>query len=390
MKVLFLLLLCVLITHAFHDQQKQQLRNNEVHHVNVKPFGPLLKRVFVTDLEHSSSSSSFSSSSSSSSMATRSVKSTSSKDPTKIATDFANEHYAFPGASFVIKNVVSSKTTGVKNVYLKALVNGVEVVNGDINVNVDKKGTIISYGSSLPDIAQKRNEGNTETTRSIQLSETTQMKKWTASQIEAVKALAKYLHQPIGDDVVLKMKPAATTDDPATVYEIKGVPFAKKDVRVQQSYLQDADGWVVACWDIALRASRDYYHAQVSADGNNTVLQLINWASHAEYTAIPYRDTDPSDGFKLNLDPQDVGAASPLGWHAISKKKKFTTTEGNNAVVVDGRYIFDGISHFADGTPLLVFDFPFQQKLDPGFSVNASITQLFYMINIVHLFCLFN
>lgn len=53
------------------------------------------------------------------------------------------------GSSFVIrKDSYTDKNTGITHVYARQFLDGVEVVDGDINVNV-KDGVILSYGDSV-------------------------------------------------------------------------------------------------------------------------------------------------------------------------------------------------------------------------------------------------
>jgi extracellular elastinolytic metalloproteinase len=51
--------------------------------------------------------------------------------------------------SFVLrKDSYTDKATGVTHVFFRQMINGLEVADGDINVNV-KDGTVISYGDSV-------------------------------------------------------------------------------------------------------------------------------------------------------------------------------------------------------------------------------------------------
>ncbi|KAG0194999.1 Fungalysin/Thermolysin Extracellular metalloproteinase 5, partial [Mortierella sp. GBA43] len=69
------------------------------------------------------------------------------ENPTKVATDFVEERLTSSG--YIVKNAYTSDHNGVTHVYLRQVVDGLEVVNGDINVNVDRSGRVISYGNSF-------------------------------------------------------------------------------------------------------------------------------------------------------------------------------------------------------------------------------------------------
>ena len=58
--------------------------------------------------------------------------------PDQIALKFVKDELGLAGADVVVKNIVPSSATGITSVYLRQKVNGIEVINADVNVNVDK------------------------------------------------------------------------------------------------------------------------------------------------------------------------------------------------------------------------------------------------------------
>ncbi|TFY67498.1 hypothetical protein EVJ58_g1586 [Rhodofomes roseus] len=72
-------------------------------------------------------------------------------DPAEVAQHFVEElmHETSPASSFVIrKDSYTDKNTGVSHIYVRQYMHGIEVADGDINVNV-KDGVVISYGDSF-------------------------------------------------------------------------------------------------------------------------------------------------------------------------------------------------------------------------------------------------
>ncbi|RUP31964.1 Fungalysin metallopeptidase-domain-containing protein [Jimgerdemannia flammicorona] len=69
------------------------------------------------------------------------------EDPLISATGFATRE--LKADKFVVKNAYTSKHTLVTHVYLRQVIEGLEVVNGDINIDVDAQGNILSFGSSF-------------------------------------------------------------------------------------------------------------------------------------------------------------------------------------------------------------------------------------------------
>lgn len=87
----------------------------------------------------------------------------SDSDPIEVARHFVEDHLAgrlTPDNTFTIrKDSYTDKNTGVTHVYVRQVVNGIEVADGDINVNV-KDGVILSYGDSVSYFISDNHCGN--------------------------------------------------------------------------------------------------------------------------------------------------------------------------------------------------------------------------------------
>ncbi|KAL7278061.1 hypothetical protein ACG7TL_008025 [Trametes sanguinea] len=73
-----------------------------------------------------------------------------SSDPFEVARVFVEDLVrGIPGSDFVIrKDSYTDEATGVTHVYVRQYINGIEVADGDINVNI-KDGVVLSYGDSF-------------------------------------------------------------------------------------------------------------------------------------------------------------------------------------------------------------------------------------------------
>ena len=76
----------------------------------------------------------------------------STSDPYEVARSFVSallEEQLSGGNNFALrKDSYADKATGVTHVFFRQIINGIEVADGDINVNV-KDGAVISYGDSV-------------------------------------------------------------------------------------------------------------------------------------------------------------------------------------------------------------------------------------------------
>lgn len=75
-----------------------------------------------------------------------------SENPFQLAQSFAMglvPPHLDAAATFVLrKDSYTDRNTGITHAYLRQFINGLEVADGDLNVNI-KDGTILSYGNSV-------------------------------------------------------------------------------------------------------------------------------------------------------------------------------------------------------------------------------------------------
>ncbi|KAJ2163754.1 hypothetical protein GGF45_006276, partial [Coemansia sp. RSA 551] len=73
-----------------------------------------------------------------------------------VAAAYLAEHHGVSESGLKVKSAYRSEHTGVTHVYFKQVVNGLEVANGNANVNIDRHGRVISSGNSF---AQAKADG---------------------------------------------------------------------------------------------------------------------------------------------------------------------------------------------------------------------------------------
>lgn len=107
----------------------------------------------------------------------------------------------------------------------------------------------------------------------------------------------------------------------------------------------------------------------------------------ATYFVFPVPVESPIHGNRAYVvDPADP-VSSPFGWHDIDGEDgpEYTITRGNNVHAYRDADPDDAPdSAEPDGGEELFFDFPYEKGGNPTENSNASITQLFYMNNIMH------
>ncbi|KAF9292797.1 Fungalysin/Thermolysin Extracellular metalloproteinase 5 [Mortierella antarctica] len=369
------------------------------HRARVEPFGPELAHTeFVTP---ASVGASFG----------HSFFAGAAHDPTKVATDFVERELS--SSDYVVKNSYTSAHNGVTHVYLRQMVDGLEVVNGNMNINVDRNGNVISYGDSfykgqrkvdilsIKDWIKKETETFREGRqlsfgnwgrRTRQHPIETPMKKATLSPQDALLSFARYLNVEITHPEEMDIMSVNSLNSDKVEVVMTNCPLtANGQVPVNQAYIQTDDGTLELVYDfqVEMKDTDNWFNVQVHAD-TGKVLQLVDWVADATYNVYPMGINDPHDGERqLVTDPHHV-AASPLGWNRQAQNKNFTTTVGNNVYAGENRRNGNDWQNNPkpegkvgkDGE--LTFDFKLDLNKDPQTYVDAAITNLFYWNNQVH------
>ncbi|KAF9198455.1 Fungalysin/Thermolysin Extracellular metalloproteinase 5 [Haplosporangium sp. Z 27] len=381
------------------------------HRASVQPFGPeLAHKEYYTP-------SSLGSSSCHSSFVGRGDNEVfftgSASTPERVAVEFVEQKLT--DSDYIVKNAYTSKHNGVTHVYLRQRIDGLEVINGDINVNVDKHGNVISYGNSFyKGGSQKRSltikewikkEAETlqeqgrqlnfgwrhrtqETKEEFDLPET----KATISPQDALLSFARYLNVeiPRPEDMDIVSTNSLHSDKVEIV--MTNCPLtANGQVPVSQAYIQNADGELELVYDfqVEMKDTDNWFHAQVNAE-TGKIVQVVDWVADATYNVYPMGTNDPEDGKRKLLKDPFHPLASPLGWNRQAQNKNFTTTVGNNVYAGDNRRNGNDWQNNpkpegkVDSDGELVFDFKLDLDEDPSTYIDAAVTNLFYWNNQVH------
>jgi uncharacterized repeat protein (TIGR01451 family) len=214
----------------------------------------------------------------------------------------------------------------------------------------------------------------------------------------------------------------------ANNYTYFGGNATHNDFEVKLRYFPvEETGEIRLCWDMALdlRKSADYWSVRIDAltgdlvhQHNFTVYCNFDHGSHqtthaddcahqwevpptkmqpvstallggggATYNVFPVPVESPIHGERqLVVDPADP-IASPYGWHDINGEAgaEYTITRGNNThAYLDNNATNSSSGDEPDGGEELVFDYYFDVNDEPENMQDAAVTQLFYMVNMMH------
>ncbi|OMH79201.1 Extracellular metalloproteinase 10 [Zancudomyces culisetae] len=356
-----------------------------------------------------------------------------------IAKRYLKKEFGLSQSNYVVKNAYTSNHNGITHIYLRQVVQGLEVVNGDINMNVDVFGNIIDIHSSFYTPAQGVGENVLlEYLNSLMYSSYSNsnvINKWAKNAkselvgggykallkqkifkggdennllkeqrllnvryntdgfikaTEAVEKLTRHLDSTstfrvLGHNISSKLE---YDDDGELQERISGLPkeiAVGNEATAKPAFIQLDDGELYPVWSIEMEQEHDWWNGIVSSE-TGEVLSLINWVSNASYNVFPFGTSDPSEGDrKMVSEPHDE-IASPFGWHKITDYKKYTDTRGNNVFAQEN---FDGRNGWQnnmrpDGGTDLVFDYPINFEQNPDEYTDAAVTNLFYINNKLH------
>ncbi|HLP56971.1 MAG TPA: T9SS-dependent M36 family metallopeptidase [Fluviicola sp.] len=293
-----------------------------------------------------------------------------------------------------IMSEAPSKSPGVTHVYVRQLINGIPVTNGLATITI-KDGNVVHISSRLKNV--------TVTADAL-------------PSLTAQAALEKALEQ-LG---VASSEPINVISASANNREVilsKG-HFSREDVPAKLVYLADDAGNLQLTWDmsVALKNGENWWSMRVDAH-TGIILEKNDWISHCAFDncsdpqhqhetaaaatqtvlmppppgldqyfvyALPVESPNHGDR-SMVINPSDA-SASPFGWHDDNGVigDEYTITRGNNVYASDDIDDDDFPGYSPDGGALNDFNFPYDSLVGVQGNLDAVITNLFYMNNMMH------
>jgi len=277
-------------------------------------------------------------------------------------------------ANFEITDDVLSKASGVRHLYLRQLHQGLPLYNGQLHINIDQDGAILSINNQfLPNLAQSVNR--------VQPSLTAE---------QAVSAAAAHLQRAAGQIIQ-----TASDSTPRQRTVMRASDLSSRPIEATLMLLPIGAGEARLVWNFQtwLPDGGDVADFTVDAE-TGKVWTKLSWIGHADYKVYPVgvespqhiAPLPPTDGRVTVTNPQS--AASPFGWHDTNgvAGAEFTVTQGNNVHAytdVDANNAPDAGSS-PECTAALNCVFPLDLTQAPSTYRPAAVANLFYFNNIMH------
>ncbi|MGB5944265.1 MAG: T9SS-dependent M36 family metallopeptidase [Leeuwenhoekiella sp.] len=150
--------------------------------------------------------------------------------------------------------------------------------------------------------------------------------------------------------------------------------------------IQFINDWMLSC---TLPNHRDHTHGVISkqlSDKSRLAERNRTFAfNDASYRVYPLPLMSPNEGGRELLTSPHNEVASPFGWHDTNGQEGADTnlSMGNNVTALDNRQGGDN-GDLANGKSAREFDFKIDFENIPESSVDAAITNIFYVVNTTH------
>jgi subtilisin-like proprotein convertase family protein len=329
---------------------------------------------------------------------------------TKASTASLEKLIAQKSNAYVVTNENVSKKSGIRHVYLRQAINGLEVYGTESSVHFDKTGKVLTeHNKFLADVqATLKNSSQGIDARTAIAAVANQMgykisnlreiksiggknkaavfNKADISLVDIPVKLMYYYREGIGTQLVWELSIAEKTSTDWWNFRVDAVT----------GKIIDKENWTVSC--NIMDGHNEHFHGEeavaiptmigplnekeATKKYNKTSKNIVSEVAPAlvgGYRVYAMPTESPNHGPRTLQNNPDNATASPFGWHDTNgvAGPEFTVTTGNNVDAHKG-------SDRPNGTAALIFDFAIDLNQNPALNTAPYITNLFYWNNIVH------
>lgn len=224
--------------------------------------------------------------------------------PLDIALAYIHEHRKELGlteedlADIVVKDQYTSPHNGITHIYLRQRLEGIELFNGDININITAEGRVLNMGNHfLPDLRHTVDTTNP-----------------TLSPIAAANRAVQHLGLTLTEPLL----PRRNIGGPAQEVILSEGGVSLEEIPVKLMFQPEENGKVRLAWNVGLRLRSGLNWWQLRVDASNgDILAQNDWIVNETYRVFAFPKESPSDGGQTDVvNPQSAAPnASPFGWH---------------------------------------------------------------------------
>lgn len=294
----------------------------------------------------------------------------------------------------------------VRHIYVQQAYKGLPIVNSNASFHVWNGEIVAKHQKLISGLAKK----SSPTKATIEISDA--FKRLCKEHKWSIPSEINFLSQAKGIEQAGEMEVPGIAHEPIKfklvyyasekgqlhlgwnmqVQSTDGPHYYNSIVDAQTGKLLFEEDWVVEC-----NFEAHHTHEHDSEVHMNLFEESFMYAPHvetieeahmmtAQYRVLAIPTESPNHGpYVLIQDPSDA-VASPFGWHDTDgvAGAEFTITRGNNVWASEDRDANNIPGFSPDGGADLDFDFVYDNSVGPDQNVEAVVTNLFYMNNIMH------
>ncbi|KAJ1970002.1 hypothetical protein IWQ62_000240 [Dispira parvispora] len=320
------------------------------------------------------------------------AKSKASTDPVAVAQEFASSYFGLTSDDYRVLSSYKTDRPELYHVHLRQRIDGLDVANGDMNININATGGIVSYGSSFLLIPKKGGSescpagGNKTAGECAPPVHRRQDAKIPPKQ--ALAKLAEYMKTPLNNpENIVEMTQEGLQGNSSQLL-LKGVGISiGGDVPVRPTFVITENEKLVHAHEMKIRTTSDWAQGYVDSQTGNVVM-YASYVKDAYYRVQPLGTKDPeSDSRRVVMDIE-LKHEYAKNWHYNRNGKMYRETRGNN---VHAQADPEGVG-LENWEPLprpqanlaMGFDFEIDMSQEPEKYRDAAVTNLFYWCNIMH------
>lgn len=302
--------------------------------------------------------------------------------------------YVVSEKEIVITNQYTEQQSGITHVYFKQRINGTEVFNTQGSLHFNKNNQLFYSNIDLKLNAATPAIATLDAMQAIQVA-------FSEAKMNNLNQLGKTLNLDENNSFIITNPEVSSEPVKGKfVYYNTGssiVPAWQVEVLNDESndwlnVIVDAtNSTVIFKNNYTIKCNTDHIYASEKNRGfyfefTDDHTKQLGKVPGATYNVIAMPGESPKRGGRSLVSNPSTSNASPFGWHDTDgvEGADFTYTRGNNVWAKEDTLSRNGIGYSPNGGSSLNFDFPYDYNNNPRQNLDAAITNLFYMNNVMH------
>ncbi|KAJ1955036.1 hypothetical protein IWQ62_005619, partial [Dispira parvispora] len=262
------------------------------------------------------------------------AKSKASTDPVAIVQEFTSSYFGLAPEDYRVLSSYKTDRPELYHVHLRQRIDGLDVANGDMNININATGDIVSYGSSFLLTPKKGGDvlcpgGGNKTGGDCALP-VHRRQDIIISPKQALVKLAEYMKTPLKNPENIVEMAQRSLQGNSSQTLLKDVDISiDGDVSVQPTLVITENNKVVHAHEMEIRTTSDWAQGYVDSQTGNVVM-YSSYAKDAYYRVQPLGTNDPQSDSRRIVKDTELKPEDAKNWHYSKNGTMYRETRGNN------------------------------------------------------------